>query len=119
MEKDSLYYDDTCPICSMEIARLAKFHDDGLELLPITSLPLKNQSVLRLELHLRTKNGKWIKGLEANVRAWQHTRYKNFANMLLHPAFRWLAEIGYQSWLIWYHWARKRREKLMDDHSPQ
>ena len=110
MEKDILYYDDNCPICSAEMARLANHHGDGLELSPITSLPAQDQSALRLELHLKTKDGEWIRGLEANVRAWQHTRYGNFANMLMHPAFHWLAELGYRTWLIWYHWARKRRE---------
>jgi len=92
------------------MARLAKHHGDGLELLPISSLPLKDQSVLRSELHLKTEDGKWVKGLDANVRAWQHTRYGNLANLLLHPAFRWLAELGYQTWLLWYQFARKRRE---------
>jgi predicted DCC family thiol-disulfide oxidoreductase YuxK len=110
MGKDTLYYDDNCPICRAEMARLAKHHGDGLELLPISSLPVKDQSVLRSELHLKTEDGKWVKGLDANVRAWQHTRYGNLANLLLHPAFRWLAELGYQTWLLWYQFARKRRE---------
>ena len=110
MEKDILYYDDACPICSAEMTKLAKHHDDGLELLPITSLPLENQAALRSELHLKTKDGQWVKGLEANARAWQHTRYGNVAYLLLHPAFRWLAELGYRTWLACYQWARKRRD---------
>jgi predicted DCC family thiol-disulfide oxidoreductase YuxK len=110
MEKDTLYYDDTCPICSAEMARLAKYHDDGLALLPITSLPIEDQAMLRSELHLETHDGQWIKGLEANVRAWGHTRFVNVARLLLHPAVRWIAELGYRTWLFWYQWARKRRQ---------
>ena len=110
MRKDVLYYDDNCPICRAETARLEKHHDDGIELVPISSLPVEDQSALRSELHLKTKDGEWVKGLEANVRAWQHTRYGNLANLLLHPAFHWLAELGYQIWLLWYQRTRKRRE---------
>jgi predicted DCC family thiol-disulfide oxidoreductase YuxK len=110
MKKDILYYDDACPICSAEMAKLSKHHDDGLALLPITSLPREDQAALRSELHLKTEDGEWVKGLEANVRAWQHTRYRKVARLLLHPAFRWLAELGYRTWLVWYQWARKRRD---------
>jgi hypothetical protein len=44
------------------------------------------------------------------VRAWKHTRYSSVVGLLLHPALRWLAELGYRMWLLWYQWARKRRE---------
>ncbi len=110
MEKDTLFYDDACPICSAEMAKLAKHHDDGLELTPISALPAEQQSALRRELHLRTDDGEWLKGLEANVRAWRHTRYSKAANVLLHPLFRWAAELGYQTWLAYYQWTRRRRE---------
>jgi|TARA_B110000495_G_scaffold159012_1_gene143015 predicted DCC family thiol-disulfide oxidoreductase YuxK len=109
-EKDTLYYDDACPVCSAEMARLAKYHDEGLELLPITSLAAEDQAAMRSELHLKTEDGQWVKGLEANVRAWKHTRYSSVVGLLLHPALRWLAELGYRMWLLWYQWARKRRE---------
>jgi predicted DCC family thiol-disulfide oxidoreductase YuxK len=65
---------------------------------------------MRSELHLKTEDGQWVKGLEANVRAWEHTRYGSVVGLLLHPALRWLAELGYRMWLLWYQWARKRRE---------
>lgn len=109
-EKDTLYYDDACPVCSAEMARLEKYHDEGLELLPITSLAAEDQEAMRSELHLKTEDGQWVKGLEANVRAWKHTRYSSVVGLLLHPALRWLAELGYRMWLLWYQWARKRRE---------
>lgn len=110
MDKDTLYYDDACPICTAEMTRLAKHHDDGLELTPISTLPAEQQAALRTELHLRTEDGKWLRGLEANVRAWRHTRYSKVVNLLLHPVFRWIAEFSYQTWLAYYQWARKRRE---------
>ncbi|MFT7528878.1 MAG: putative DCC family thiol-disulfide oxidoreductase YuxK [Arenicella sp.] len=110
MDKDTLFYDDACPICSAEMAKLAKHHDNGLELTPISTLPVEHQAALRTELHLRTEEGEWLKGLEANVRAWQHTRYSKVANLLLHPMFRWIAELAYQTWLTYYQWARKRRD---------
>ena len=92
------------------MARLAKYHDEGLELLPITSLAAEDQAAMRSELHLKTEDGQWVKGLEANVRAWEHTRYGSVVGLLLHPTLRWLAELGYRMWLLWYQWARKRRE---------
>ena len=110
MDKDTLFYDDACPICSAEMAKLAKHHDKGLELTPISTLPVERQAALRTELHLRTEGGEWLKGLEANVRAWQHTRYSKATNLLLHPMFRWIAELAYQTWLSYYQWTRKRRE---------
>ena len=80
------------------------------KLLAISTLPVERQAALRTELHLRTEGGEWLKGLEANVRAWQHTRYSKATNLLLHPMFRWIAELAYQTWLSYYQWTRKRRE---------
>ncbi|SIS69528.1 hypothetical protein SAMN05421760_103277 [Neptunomonas antarctica] len=94
------------------MAKLPGHYDDGLELLPITSLPIGDQAALRSELHLKTEDGQWVKGLDANVRAWQHTRYRKVAGLLLDPAFRWLAELGCRTWLAWSQWERKRRDTV-------
>ena len=95
---------------TIQMDKLAKHHGAGLKLQPITSLPEENQAAMRSELHMQTEDGKWVVGLEANVRAWQHTRYGNAASLMLHPALRWAAELGYRSWLVWYQWMRRRRE---------
>ena len=44
MDKDTLFYDDACPICSAKMAKLAKHHDNVLELTPISTLPVEHQA---------------------------------------------------------------------------
>jgi predicted DCC family thiol-disulfide oxidoreductase YuxK len=39
-----LFYDDACPICSAKMAKLAKHHDNVLELTPISTLPVEHQA---------------------------------------------------------------------------
>jgi predicted DCC family thiol-disulfide oxidoreductase YuxK len=73
-------------------------------------LPL-SESALTKELHLQKENGEWVKGLEANVLAWQHTRLKPWVSMLLWPGIRWFSHLGYRVWLVWYQHARQKRLK--------
>ena len=44
MDKDTLFYDDACPIFSAEMAKLAKHHDNALELTPTSTLPVEHQA---------------------------------------------------------------------------
>jgi predicted DCC family thiol-disulfide oxidoreductase YuxK len=109
MNKNTLFYDDHCPVCTKEMAKLRKYHDEKLELVAISTLEAAEQHRLLSKLHIQTSNGRWVTGLEANVLAWQHTTFRCFVSILLWPGVRWLAEIGYRLWLNWYQWQRRRR----------
>ena len=109
MNKDKLFYDDHCPVCTKEMDKLRKYHDENLELVAISTLAPAQQKRLLSQLHIQTSAGRWVTGLEANVLAWQHTRFRSIANILLCPGVRWIAELGYRLWLNWYQWQRRRR----------
>ncbi len=95
---DTLFYDGHCPICSAEIHRLQKKLDTNLNCVDIhqAEVSLIEKERLFSQLHLRRADGTWLVGLEANVAAWQHTRWRSFANILLWPGVRWVAELSYQ-----------------------
>ena len=109
--KDTLFYDGQCPICNAEISRLEALVDDNLVCVDIhsaTSTPLDKQQLFS-ELHLLKADGELLIGLEANVAAWQHTKWRSLAGILLWPVIRWFAELGYRGWLLWYHRQRAKR----------
>ncbi len=81
IRKSALFYDGKCPVCAREIAVLAKMKDDRLNLIDLHSLDDHEHNKLGLSkhelatvLHLRTGSGQWLKGLDATVQAWRHTR---------------------------------------------
>lgn len=78
---DTLYYDGQCPLCVKEMDRLRIIKDEQLQLVDIHQLsdpesPVDKDQLLRV-LHLE-RDGKMVTGIEANVAAWQHTRYGYF-----------------------------------------
>ena len=103
MTKDTLYYDGACPICSAEIGKLAKHCGDNLMLRDIHRLPDDDETpgreVLLSRLHLRTADGEWITGLEANVRAWRHTPFRPLWAILEWPLINRVGEYCYEWWL--------------------
>lgn len=85
--------------------------DDQIELIDINSteqLPL-DKPTLFSELHLLQGNGKMLKGLDANVAAWQHTKWAALAGVLKWPVIRWFSQLAYRGWLRWYHRQRTKR----------
>lgn len=108
---DTLFYDGQCPICSAEIHRLQSQLDSELNCIDIHQVqdtPVDRERLFS-ELHLRRADGSWLVGLEANVAAWQHTRWRGLAKVLLWPGVRWFAELGYRLWLRWYQKQRALR----------
>lgn len=106
---DILYYDGACPLCRAEIRKLAELADSNLSLQDIYllpddgSTPPKDQLLARL--HLRRADGTWLTGLEANIQAWQHTKYAACWRLLNLPVIRWFSHLAYELWLKW----RQRR----------
>jgi len=68
------------------------------------NLPEKEELLARL--HVRTVDGKWLRGIEANVRAWEHTRYAPLWRVLNWPIIRVFSSAAYEIWLQ----LRKRKE---------
>ena len=106
---DVLYYDGACSLCRAEIQKLKNLADQQLQFVDIQTQPPEYQPALREQLHLQQPDGAWLTGLEANVRAWQHTRYARYANWLLKPGLRQIATLGYRLWLVFYQQKQARR----------
>ncbi|WP_086929303.1 thiol-disulfide oxidoreductase DCC family protein [Agarilytica rhodophyticola] len=107
---DTLYYDGQCPLCSREIQKLASYRKEDIVLvdinamdsdasLPSTSFPSK--SALMENLHLKTAEGKWIKGIDANIRAWRNTPFEKFWLLLRLPIIYQCASWFYTRWASW------------------
>ena len=107
-KQDTIFYDGACPLCSAEMKKLADCADNTLELADIhhlgtaKDLPSKDQLLARL--HVRTADGEWLYGVDANVRAWQHTPYARFWRILVWPVFKPFTLLGYEIWLRWRAW---------------
>ena len=105
MNRDQLYYDGQCPLCLAEMDKLRRLADPGLELIDIHSLAdtagLPGRGTLLGTLHLRRDEGSFLKGMDANVAAWQHTRYGWLWRPLRWPAVRTLADACYRPWARW------------------
>ena len=100
MQKAILYYDGRCPLCNKEIHLLRKLKNSNLELLDIwqveTEIP--RFELLRV-LHMRTANGIWLTGLDANVAAWKYTQYGFIFSPLRWPIIKSIADIAYNYWV--------------------
>jgi predicted DCC family thiol-disulfide oxidoreductase YuxK len=100
--KDVLYYDGQCPLCNAEMAKLRQCADDRIELQDVHQVPddpaLPSREQLLRSLHLRSAAGGMISGLDANVAAWQHTRYGWLWRVLRWPLVKPVADRLYQFW---------------------
>ena len=97
-QKDTLYYDGQCPLCSREMGVLAKMKSDELELVDIHGLsaadiPPRNE--LLEVLHLKTRDGEWVTGVDASVRAWSATRMGWLWKLLKLPIISPIAKYTY------------------------
>ncbi len=103
MDKDTLYYDGACPICSAEMARLEKMSQGRIELVDIHRMQPEtceiDPQLLLSRLHLKTAGGEWITGFSANVRAWQHTPLRYLWRMLEWPLIKPVSHYFYELWL--------------------
>lgn len=116
MEQDILYYDGNCPLCSYEMAHLRQWGDGSLRLVDIHTEELESdvpdkESLLGV-LHLRTRDGSWLKGLDASVRAWQSTRIGWLWKLFRLPLIAPLADA------VYFAWAKRRYRKLYSRDCP-
>lgn len=98
--KDTLFYDGACPMCRTEVGHLRRLSGGRLAFVDVHSLaddaPEKTARLQRL--HLETADGKMLSGLDANVTAWQHTRFGALFRPLRWPFIRQLADKAYGAW---------------------
>ncbi len=116
MNCDELYYDGQCPLCVAEMDRLREHADDELELIDIHSVAqteaLPHREQLLGTLHLKTADGGFLVGVDANVAAWSHTRFGWLWRPLRWPLVRVVADALYR------HWARWRYRRLYGENPP-
>jgi predicted DCC family thiol-disulfide oxidoreductase YuxK len=105
MNKDQLFYDGQCPLCVTEMDKLRSLADPGLELIDIhkagDDAGLPERETLLGTLHLRRDEGGFLTGMDANVAAWQHTRYGWLWRPLRWPLIRTVADACYRPWARW------------------
>lgn len=100
---DILFYDGQCPLCAREIRTLRKLERGGLSFADI-HLQQENspytpaREALLRRLHLFTTEGYWVTGLQANVRAWSHTRWGWLFKPLIWPGIHRIAATVYERW---------------------
>ena len=102
-----LYFDGQCSLCSGEMRRLEARKREGLELIDIHSLELgksKKERMLR-QLHLENEDGSVTIGLEANIKAWEFTKWGWAWKGLRLPVIGSVARVVYEAW------AEQRYEK--------
>ncbi len=108
--QDTLYFDGRCDQCSTEMRILKKWKDSSLTLVDVHQVNTSSYDIdkndLLSVLHLKNANGVWVKGLDANVRAWRHTPFGWILIPLRWPLIRNIADFAY------YRWAEKRACRL-------
>lgn len=101
----TLFYDGRCPLCLKEMQRLEEIKDTRLRLQDIHALPanadLPDRDTLLRTLHLQLPDGSLLTGLDANVAAWQYTRYGAWWRWLRWPLIGPLASMVYTAWARW------------------
>lgn len=103
--KATLFYDGRCSLCAGEIRRLARLERGTLALQDIHAIDagekLPDRDTLLQTLHLRTADGRWLTGADANVAAWQHTRHGWLWRWLRWPGIRPVVDAIYRPWALW------------------
>jgi predicted DCC family thiol-disulfide oxidoreductase YuxK len=109
MIKETLYYDGACPLCAREMKHLAKLKRDSLELVDLhrihISPDMPSKEDLLLNLHLK-QGHEWLVGADANVAAWQHTRFGMLWMWLRWPVIKQIVDPVYA------FWAKRRYDRL-------
>ena len=103
----TLYFDGACPLCSAEINRLQQVGDGSLCAVDIHDPSVsatEDVNALLRTLHYVGADGERLTGLDANVAAWQHTRWGFAWRWLRWPLVHPIASRVYDAWARWrYH----------------
>jgi predicted DCC family thiol-disulfide oxidoreductase YuxK len=100
--KDKLFYDGACPLCSKEIDALKRRKGSQITLIDVhtitnfTDMPTKE--TLLKNLHLLTTDGTWLTGSDANIKAWSGTKRGNLLKILNLPGIKNITAWIYKKW---------------------
>ena len=100
MHKEKLFYDGACPLGNAEGSQRKKLADNKLQFINVHDMDgaaCDVEPLLRV-LHYEKANGVMLKGLDANVAAWQRTPLAFFWNWLRWPVIRPIADCIYLAW---------------------
>ena len=100
MNKDTVYFDGTCPLCSKEITLWRKLSADQFEFKDIHQQILpdtKREAMLQL-LHIHRADGQWLVGLEANFRMWRSHPIGWASYILSLPGLFHITRYAYNTW---------------------
>lgn len=110
--KDVLFYDGSCPLCLREINLMRKYTNKKIDFLDIHAHRFDethpSQELLLRRLHLRTTDGKWLVGLDANVHAWSYNSYGKILKVLRWPIIKVMVDF------VYFKWADRRYTKRYD-----
>lgn len=114
---DTLFYDGNCSLCVKEMNKLEVLKDDTLTLTNINEMEISDSEKSKLfnRLHLQTDEGTMMTGFAANIRAWQHTKFRRYLWACTFPPLSWLGELGYRIWLKYYHYQKSRIDSSCSD----
>ena len=88
-----------------EIGKLERHSEDKLCLVDIHEMQedanTPDRDALLARLHLRTADGEWLTGIDANIRAWHHTPFRRLWQVLGWPLIRPCSSAAYELWLRW------------------
>ncbi|MEM1403483.1 MAG: DUF393 domain-containing protein [Pseudomonadota bacterium] len=110
--RDTLYYDGACPLCSREIDEIRAQRGDAIALIDVHDLHLGvepgsghgdvlqtfSRNDLLKSLHLQRADGRWLRGADANVAAWEGTARWQVLRVLRWPLIRWCVDRVYAIW---------------------
>lgn len=118
VSKDVMYYDGSCPLCTAEVCKLSRYTKGNVELQDIHQLEnaegLPDKETLLKKLHVRTREGDWLIGIDANIRAWHHTPYAAWWRVLGWPVIRIFSSAAYALWLACREF-NKSKQRQSDD----
>jgi predicted DCC family thiol-disulfide oxidoreductase YuxK len=100
VNKQKLFYDGACPLCNAEVNQLKKCADKNLQFIDVHGIQTAGADIepLLRVLHYENADGNVLTGLDANVAAWQHTRWGVFWRWLRWPVIRTIADLIYLTW---------------------
>lgn len=102
---DTLYYDGRCSLCADEIEQLRRERGAALALVDIHAADsepdLPERDTLLRTLHLRRRDGSWLRGADANVAAWEGTPRWRWLRPLRWPLLRHVVDAVYALWARW------------------
>lgn len=101
-DKLIVFFDGRCPLCVLEMQKLAKFDRQQRLLLWDIHRPETTREFPQLDLSLANRylhaveRGQWLYGLDVTCRAWQLVGRQRWLRVLRWPLIKPVADVGYR-----------------------